>query len=107
MEERIHRNQSIEALSRMSYGIMATFLDRLEKYGEISLLKELGKRHIALTADEETWKPVLSEISMVERPPMLTIPEYLARFPAAAAAPAGSAGGEAPEDPQSPDAEGD
>jgi len=107
MEERIHRNQSIEALSRMSYGILATFLDRLEKYGEISLLKELGKRHIALTADEETWKPVLSEISMVERPPMLTIPEYLARFPAAAAAPAGSAGGEAPEDPQSPDAEGD
>lgn len=90
MEERIHRNQGIEALSRMSYGILATFLDRLERYGEISLLKELGKRHIALAADAETWKPLMTEISMVERPPMLTIPEYIAKFPAGAAAPSGS-----------------
>jgi glucosyl-3-phosphoglycerate synthase len=81
MDERIHRNQSIEALSRMSYGVLATFLDRLGKYKELSIFKELGKRHIALAADGEIWKLVPSDISMIERPPMRTIPEYLAKFP--------------------------
>ncbi|HUX42767.1 MAG TPA: glucosyl-3-phosphoglycerate synthase [Rectinemataceae bacterium] len=81
MDERIHRNQTIEALSRMSYGIIATFLDRLGKYGDLSVAKELGARHIALAADAEAWKIVPTEISTIERPPMRTIPEYVKKFP--------------------------
>jgi glucosyl-3-phosphoglycerate synthase len=85
MDERIHRNQSIEALSRMSFGILATFLDRLTKYQELSLLGEIGKKHIALAADAETWKIEATAISTTERPPMRTIPEYLGKFPPAPA----------------------
>jgi len=81
MDERIHRNQSIEALSRMSYGVLATFIDRLKKYGELSVQKELGAFHLALSGDVEL-KVVPTPISMVERPPMATIPEYVKKFPA-------------------------
>ena len=81
MDERIHRNQTIEALSRMSYGVLATFLSRLEKYQEISLVKEMGKFHIALEADGNNLKAVHSPISLIERPPMRTIPEYNLKFP--------------------------
>ncbi|MDP3179009.1 MAG: glucosyl-3-phosphoglycerate synthase, partial [Spirochaetaceae bacterium] len=84
MDERIHRNQSIEALSRMSYGILATFLDRLGRYHEATILKELGKRHISLAADAKDLRLVPAEISMMERPPMRTIPEYLKKFPSSA-----------------------
>jgi len=80
MADRIQRNQSIEALSRMSFGVLATFLDRLKRYGEISVSKELGTRHIALASEADALKIVPADISLVERPPMRTIPEYLAKF---------------------------
>ncbi len=81
MDERIHRNQTIEALSRMSFGIFSTFLDRLGKYGELSIAKKLGEKHLALAFDGEAWKVAPSEISTIERPPMRTIPEYNKKFP--------------------------
>jgi len=84
MDLRIHRNQSIEALSRMSYGVLSTCLNRLDAYGDLKLLKELGDAHLALMTGEGGQQLVRSEISKVERPPMITIPEYRERFPAAA-----------------------
>ncbi|OHE57578.1 MAG: glucosyl-3-phosphoglycerate synthase, partial [Treponema sp. GWA1_62_8] len=72
MDVRIHRNQTIEALSRMSYGVLSTFLDRLGKYGDLSVLRKLGDAHLALMTGEEGQRLVRSEISTVERPPMRT-----------------------------------
>jgi glucosyl-3-phosphoglycerate synthase len=85
MEERIHRNQSIEALSRMSFGVLATFLDRLGKYSELSLSRAPGTSHLALTEEGEAWRVVATAISTTERPPMRSIPEYRAKFPPPAA----------------------
>jgi glucosyl-3-phosphoglycerate synthase len=87
MDERIHRNQTIEALSRMSFGVLATFLDRLERYQEVSLKKELGKLHLALEDDAGVLKVKSTPISMLERPPMCTIPEYAKKFPGASVLP--------------------
>lgn len=81
MEERVHRNQSIEALSRMSYGVLATFLDRLSRYQEVSIPVDLGKLHLAIQDDGDAWKVVPTPISLIERPPMTTVPEYLQKFP--------------------------
>ncbi|MFA6507686.1 MAG: glucosyl-3-phosphoglycerate synthase, partial [Treponemataceae bacterium] len=81
MDQRIHRNQSIEALSRMSYGVLSTFLNRLGKYEDVAVLRELGKAHIALMADVKGQKLIETEISTVERPPMRTIKEYAEKFP--------------------------
>jgi glucosyl-3-phosphoglycerate synthase len=80
LDLRIHRNQTTEALGRMAYGILNTFLDRAERYGDARLLHELGERHIALKVDQAEHKVVASEISAVERPPMAEIPEYVQKF---------------------------
>ena len=92
MDVRIHRNQTIEALSRMSYGVLSTFLDRLGKYGDLSVLRKLGDAHLALMTGEEGQRLVRSEISTVERPPMRTIEEYAKKFGLNPLAPAGPAG---------------
>jgi glucosyl-3-phosphoglycerate synthase len=93
MDLRIHRNQSIEALSRMSFGILSTFIDRLERYGEAKILKELGARHIALADEGERLELLPTEIATTERPPMRTIDEYMRKFyKRRAAAPSGGSG---------------
>jgi len=80
LDLRIHRNQSTEALGRMAYGILNTFLDRAARYGDARLLHELGNRHIALKLEESDHKVVATEISAVERPPMAEVPEYIQKF---------------------------
>jgi glucosyl-3-phosphoglycerate synthase len=80
LDMRIHRNQTTEALGRMSYGILRTFFERVEKYGKSKLLFPLGDRHISLEREEADHRVVKTEISAVERPPMIEIPEYRLRF---------------------------
>ena len=80
LDLRIHRNQTTEALSRMAYGILNTFLDRAERYGDAKLLRALADRHVALKVEKSAHKVAASEISAVERPPMSEIPEYIQKF---------------------------
>jgi len=80
LDLRIHRNQTTEALGRMAYGILNTFLDRARRYGDAEVLHELGDRHVALRVEESEHKVVATEISAVERPPMIEVPEYLQKF---------------------------
>jgi glucosyl-3-phosphoglycerate synthase len=80
LDMRIHRNQSTEALGRMSYGILHTFFERVEQYGKSKLLCALGDRHISLEREETEHRVLKTEISAVERPPMIEIPEYRQRF---------------------------
>jgi glucosyl-3-phosphoglycerate synthase len=81
LDLRIHRNQSTEALGRMAYGILNTFLDRAARYGDANMLHQLGDRHIALKLEESEHKVVETEISAVERPPMAEVAEYIQKFP--------------------------
>jgi len=80
LDLRVHRNQTTEALGRMSYGILNTFYNRAELYDDARLLHELGDRHIALKVEGSKHTVVATEISAVERPPMIGIPEYLQKF---------------------------
>jgi glucosyl-3-phosphoglycerate synthase len=80
LDRRVHRNQSVQALSRMSYGILNTFFNRLEKYADGKLLKKLNNHHIALTYKEDRHDPVFSEIPTIERPPMVEVEEYRKKF---------------------------
>lgn len=80
MDMRIHRNQTVQALSRMGFGILNTFLNRLEKYGEARVLADLGLEHISLTYSKDEHDVIRTEISKQERPPMRTIDEYMSRF---------------------------
>ncbi|MDR2210259.1 MAG: glucosyl-3-phosphoglycerate synthase [Spirochaetaceae bacterium] len=80
LDMRIHRNQSTESLGKMSYGILNTFFGRIEKYDRSRFFSALGDRHISLERIEAEHRVVKSEISAIERPPMIDIPEYRAKF---------------------------
>lgn len=80
LDLRIHRNQTTEALGRMSYGILNTFLDRAARYGDAQVLRALGDRHVALHLEGEAHMVEKSDISTLERPPMAELQEYREKF---------------------------
>jgi glucosyl-3-phosphoglycerate synthase len=80
LDLRIHRNQSVQALGRMGYGIMRTFLDRARRYGDAQTLRALGEAHIALNVAGDRHSVERSAISAVERPPIIEIAEYREKF---------------------------
>lgn len=80
MARRVHRNQSVHALGKMAFGILSTFHQRLEKYGEAHLGKEQGRAHISVAAGERGPEVRRTEIPSVERPPMIEIEEYRKKF---------------------------
>ncbi|MDR1211040.1 MAG: glucosyl-3-phosphoglycerate synthase [Spirochaetaceae bacterium] len=80
LDMRIHRNQSTAALSKMAYGILNTFLSRGKKYGMVELLQALETDHIALEQKNGSHTVVRTAIPSEERPPMIEVPEYRAKF---------------------------
>ncbi|MDR2021531.1 MAG: glucosyl-3-phosphoglycerate synthase [Treponema sp.] len=80
LDMRIHRNQTTASLGKMSYGILHTFLSRAEKYGTAKVVRELGSCHIALEREDTLHTVKTTEISTVERPPMIEISEYRDKF---------------------------
>jgi glucosyl-3-phosphoglycerate synthase len=80
MDSRVHRNQSLQALGRMAFGILQTFQNRLEKYGEASLSVQAGRAYLSVSAAAGRHEIVRTEIPSVERPPMIGIPEYRKKF---------------------------
>jgi glucosyl-3-phosphoglycerate synthase len=79
MDRRIHRNQSLQALGKMSFGILQTFLSRLGKYGE-GKMPPAGSHHMSVSLAEELPRIERVEIATEERPPILEIEEYRQKF---------------------------
>jgi len=69
----------------MSFGILSTFFQRLERYGGGSLPARPGTQHIGLQARAGRYAVLTTAPPMSERPPMVEVPEYAARFPASTA----------------------
>lgn len=51
MDRRVHRNQTLQSLGKMSFGILQTFLSRLEKYGT-GRLPSVGSHHLSVSFAE-------------------------------------------------------
>ncbi|HEY6959986.1 MAG TPA: glucosyl-3-phosphoglycerate synthase [Candidatus Limnocylindria bacterium] len=78
MKQRIHRNQSLLALSKMSFEILQVALRRVgEAHGE-RLWEEANSSLKLVTTQEGRLHLELHDITAVERPPISTIPAYLA-----------------------------
>jgi glucosyl-3-phosphoglycerate synthase len=77
--ERIHRNQSLEALSKMSFAIIQAVIHKLEKRFNLGLIEEVNKTMKLIRYEPRRLFLEIEEINEKERPPMLEIPEYLAR----------------------------
>jgi len=82
MRQRIHRNQDLLALSKMSFEILQVALKRVgEQHGE-RLWEEANSSLKLITTEKGRLRLELHDIGTVERPPMVTVPAYrMARMP--------------------------
>ncbi|MCX7948819.1 MAG: glucosyl-3-phosphoglycerate synthase [Treponemataceae bacterium] len=80
LDIRVHRNQSTEALGKMAYGILRTFFNRAQRYGEAQILRDLHPYHLTLQVEGDQHRIQRHDIPATERPPMIEIPEYQNRF---------------------------
>ncbi len=77
--ERIHRNQPLPSLSKMSFAILQVAMRRLEQRHKIRIIEEINEslNQIRYRPGYFYLEPI--EILEHERPPMVTLPEYRAR----------------------------
>jgi glucosyl-3-phosphoglycerate synthase len=80
LDQRVHRNQSTLDLGKMSFGILQSFLNRMESYGLVDKLPEMSNIFRQFQAEGNRYEQVLKEIVEEERPPMIQIPEYRRKF---------------------------
>ena len=77
MKQRIHRNQSLMALSKMAFEILQVAIKRAAAGQGERLLDEANSTMKLISAESAGFHLELQDITTVERPPMITIPAYL------------------------------
>jgi hypothetical protein len=77
--ERIHKNQSLEALSKMSFAIIQTVIRKLEKRFGSSVLEDVNRSMKIIRHNPAGYYLDVEEIAEKERPPMIDLPEYQSR----------------------------
>ena len=79
LERRVHRNQELEGLSRMSFVILQAVMKRLEERRKARLFAEMGSTMKLPRSGKGRLSLEVIELADQERPPMIRIPEYLER----------------------------
>jgi glucosyl-3-phosphoglycerate synthase len=79
LERRIHRNQELEGLSRMSFVILQAVIKRLEERRKARLFAEMGSTMKLPRSGKGRLSLEVIELADQERPPMIRIPEYVER----------------------------
>jgi glycosyltransferase involved in cell wall biosynthesis len=80
LEVRVHYNQPLVNLSKMSFAILQVFIARLENRYDVQLLDKLNRSMKLIIHEPERFALEIAEISDVERPPMATLESYQERF---------------------------
>jgi glucosyl-3-phosphoglycerate synthase len=78
LQERIHRNQPLQALSKMSFAIIQVVINKLERRFGPDLLEDVNTSMKLIRQENDHFYLEVQEIIEYERPPMATIPEYIA-----------------------------
>ena len=78
LKERIHRNQPLQALSKMSFAIIQVVINKLERRFGHDLLEDTHTSMKLTRQVNDDLRPGVQEIIEYERPPMAEIVEYLA-----------------------------
>jgi len=76
--ERIHHNQPLEALSKMSFAILQAVIRRLERRYGRPILEEVNKSMKLIRYEAGGYFLDVEEIAERERPPMAEVPAYQA-----------------------------
>lgn len=80
LQERIHCNQDLEALSKMSFAIIQVVIRRLEDRHKIQLVEEVNRSMKLIRHEPGRYYLEVEEIGDDERPPMITVPAYREKF---------------------------
>jgi glycosyltransferase involved in cell wall biosynthesis len=80
LQERIHHNQPLESLSKMSFAIIQTVMRRIERRYGIQMLEDVNKTMKLIHYGERRLRLEVDEIAELERPPMLDVEEYRQRL---------------------------
>lgn len=76
LQERIHHNQPLEALSKMSFAIIQAVIRKVEdRFGQ-NILESVNKSMKLIRNDQNHFWLEVEEIAEKERPPMISLPEY-------------------------------
>ena len=79
LELRIHRNQELEGLSKMSFVILQAVMKRLEERHRARLFPEIGSTMKLPRSGANQLALEVIDLADQERPPMIRIPEYAER----------------------------
>jgi glycosyltransferase involved in cell wall biosynthesis len=77
--ERIHHNQELEALSKMSFAIIQTVLRKLESRYERAIIEDVNKTMKFIHTGKGGYFLDVEEVAERERPPMSSVPAYQER----------------------------
>jgi glycosyltransferase involved in cell wall biosynthesis/nucleotide-binding universal stress UspA family protein len=86
--ERIHHNQTLEALSKMSFVILQAFFRKLEKRFGRPFVEDVNKSMKLVRHNAGGYFLDVEEVLEHERPPMVDVPEYQTRRAGDSASPA-------------------
>jgi glucosyl-3-phosphoglycerate synthase len=76
LQERIHHNQHLEALSKMSFAIIQTVMRKLERRFGRAVLEDVNRSMKLIRHDSKGYFLEVEEIAELERPPMIEVAEY-------------------------------
>ena len=79
--ERVHHNQPLESLSKMSFAIIQTVIRKMEKRLGRDVLEEVNKTMKLIHYEAGRFSLEIEEIAELERPPMSQLPEYQEKHP--------------------------
>ena len=80
LQERVHHNQTLEALSKMSFAIIQAVIRKLEKRYEQKFLDNVNKTMKLIRYERERFFLEVDEIAEGERQRMLDVEEYKIKF---------------------------
>jgi glucosyl-3-phosphoglycerate synthase len=78
--ERVHHNQPLPSLSKMSFTIIQVFMKRLERRFNLQLLEDSNRTMNLPRYSPRRFYLETEELIEHERPPMITLPEYREKF---------------------------
>jgi glucosyl-3-phosphoglycerate synthase len=79
LQERIHHNQPLEALSKMSFAIIQAVIRKLERRYGREMLEDVNRTMKLIRYGHDRFFLDVEEIAEQERPPMVDLPEYHSR----------------------------
>jgi len=80
LDKRIHRNQETIALGRMAFGVLRTFMSRLQREDIVSFQEELSSIMRQYEVSEGNYRQIEYNIEEVERQPIIEVEAYQNKF---------------------------